>query len=429
MFARLTIVWDNLRSSLWAVPMAFVLGAVALAIAAVQLHLQAKDNTIWWLYSGDADAASGFLANMLSAMITMATLAISITMVVLALAAQSLGPRLISIFMGDIRTKAILGTLIGTSAYLLIVLRTIAGTSGSVPQLAVTLGTALVLASVILLLFFVHHLARSVVSDTVIARVGAALESRTATLPPKEAGGTDASATQISRAVALGSPIIAKRAGYIQAIDHAAIVEAARQANVIVAFTSRPGQFVLPGEPMARVQSADTVADTLTDAVQAAVVVGSERTAVQDLEYSVRQLVEIGLRALSPGVNDPFTACAVIDRLAGSLAHIMRRGPMQSVWRDDQNNIRLVVQVSTFAGLVDVAFNQIRQAGAQQAAILIRLAERLGELRHLADADAADALVRHLAKVRQTGERAIPDEVDRVELRARIDAALTPGSG
>ena len=148
------MIWEALRNSLWALPIALVTVAAALAVFAVHLRLPAH-GAVWWLYSGDDFGASGLIGNLLGAMITMATLAISITMVVLALAAQSLGPRLIPIFMGDTRTKFTLGTLIGTVAYLLIVLRTVAGTSNAVPQLAVTLGTVLVLACMILLLFFV----------------------------------------------------------------------------------------------------------------------------------------------------------------------------------------------------------------------------------------------------------------------------------
>ncbi len=178
------MLWEAIRNSLWALPMGLVMVAAVLAATAVRLRLPAV-GAVWWLYSGDTSQATGFLASLLSAMITMATLAVSITMVVLALAAQSLGPRLIPIFMGDTRTKLALGTLVGTVVYLLIVLRTVAGTSAQVPQLAVTFGTVFVLASTVGLLFFVHHLARSIVADTIIARVGATLDSYVAPSCPR----------------------------------------------------------------------------------------------------------------------------------------------------------------------------------------------------------------------------------------------------
>ena len=133
-------------------------------------------------------------------------LVISITMVVLTLAAQSLGPRLIPIFMGDTRTKLTLGIFIGTATYLLIVLRTVAAGSDNVPQLAVTLGTSLVLASVIILLFFVHHLARSIVANTIIARVGTTLNKYAATLLPAKTDHATADYPELAESTAKGRP-------------------------------------------------------------------------------------------------------------------------------------------------------------------------------------------------------------------------------
>src|SRR5690606_12771843 len=176
MTARLTAFWAYLKESLWAVPLAMVVLAAALAIAAVEVRLVPADSA-WWIYGGSSENAAEFLSSLLSSMINMATLAISITMVVLTLAAQQLGPRLIFNFMGDHRTQLALGTFIGTAVYLLLVLRIVQGRGlGSVPNLAVTIGTVLVLVSVVTLVLFVHHLARSIVADTMIDRVGTALD-------------------------------------------------------------------------------------------------------------------------------------------------------------------------------------------------------------------------------------------------------------
>ena len=220
MFARLSMIWNRLVTGLWALPMLMVAGAALLAILAVSLFIDPVDNVPWWLYSGDAKAASGFLANLLTAMITMATLAISITMVVLTLAAQSLGPRLIDIFMGDTRTKLVLGLFIGTVVYLLIVLRSVVGDTDSVPNLAVTIGTGLVIVSVIVLLFFVHHLARSIVSDTIIRRVGDLLDGWIEDRFPEESTDRFDNPDDLAALAADGKSIAATTTGYIQAIGH-----------------------------------------------------------------------------------------------------------------------------------------------------------------------------------------------------------------
>ena len=422
--ARLMMLWDSLRNSLWALPIALVVVAAGLAVATVQLRLPAE-GAVWWLYSGDTSQASGLLRSLLGAMITMATLAISITMVVLALAAQSLGPRLIPIFMGDARTKITLGILIGTVAYLLIVLRTVAGTEQTVPQLAVTLGTVLVLSSMVLLLFFVHHLARSIVADTIIGRVGATLNSYAASLLPER--GDDSPPADLNLAdltAGASASVTTEIGGYIQVVDHAGIVGAAREKDALVMLAHRPGQFALAGDTIARVKPPTALDDELASAIRRSVVQGHTRTAVQDLEYSIRQLVEIALRALSPGVNDPHTALAAIDRLTASFSAILRRGTPEPVFRDEDDTIRLVQPATDFAGFLDAAFNEIRQAGASQPAILIRLADRLGQLLAHAESPAADALRRHLQLVQASGSAAIANADDRKDLEARVATAF-----
>jgi uncharacterized membrane protein len=155
------------------------------------------------------------------------------------------------------------------------------------------------------------------------------------------------------------------------------------------------------------------------------VVIGDERTAGQDLEFSVRQLVEVALRALSPGVNDLFTAVAVIDRLGVSLALAMARGTAQRVQYDEHGMVRVIAPITTYQGLVDVAFNQIRQAGEGQAAILIRLLETLAQLAEQARNDGhRQVLTEHVNMVYRAGERSIEEPVDLAEIEKRRSIAL-----
>jgi uncharacterized membrane protein len=418
------MIWDRVRNSLWGVPIAIVIVAGAAAVVAVQLKLPSRSDPVWWLYSGDAAAASGFLANLLTAMITMATLAISITMVVLTLAAQSLGPRLIPIFMGDARTKLALGIFLGTTVYLLIALRTVVGATDSVPNLAITVGTALVLTSIVVLLFFVHHLARSIVADTIIRRVGEALDQSIHRLLPQKQDEAPMPPQDWQPIRDTGRHIRADATGYIQAIDHEAAVAEAKKADATVALNCRPGHFVLRDEILGWGTPPEVIDDDTAAALASAIVCGPDRTPYQDLEYSIRQLVEIALRALSPGVNDPFTACAVLDRITASIEIIMRSGSPQSIWRDDEDAVRLLVPASDFDGIVDAAFNQIRQAGARQPAILIRLVDRLGQLLDHADTVQSDALTRHIDLALATGLANLVDEADRVVLSERVTAIV-----
>lgn len=419
MIPRLLTLWDNIRTSLWALPLVMVVVAALLAIAASNARIDVGSDPVWFLYSGNASEAPQFLGNLVSAMITMATLAISITMVVLTLAAQQLGPRLIRSFMGDWRTQASLGLFTATVVYLLLVLRSIYGDGDHVANLAITIGTALVLACLASLLIFVHHLARAIIADNIIDRVGAALDRDIERLMP----GKDADRPPpLPGENAASGRIAGIAGGYIQAVDIEMLVRRAADAHALVELQVRPGQHVVPGVIIARV-SPQTAADDLTDAVRSAFVIGRARTAVQDLEFSMHQLVEVALRALSPGINDPFTAIAVIDRLTLSLRLAMTRGAARSSFAGDDDVVRATMPISTFEGLTDAAFNQIRQAAASNAAILIRMADDIGQLLPLADERQREALEKHLRLVVNTGGRGIAEEEDRNDLKAIVDAA------
>lgn len=425
MIGRLAVFWERISNSLWALPLLFVVGASIAGVLTLNLQIGAAGgDAVWWLYSGTASSASGFLSSLLTAMITMTTLAISITMVVLALAAQSLGPRLISAFIGDVRTRLNLGLLVGTVIYLLIILRTMGGRDDNVPQLAVTVGTVLVMACITALVFFVHHLARSIVADTIVGRVGATLDGQVSEVMSQEDDAADANWESPELPGEGGRPIGSPTYGYVRYVDYRAIVELAEAAGVTVRLTTRPGQFVIAHQTLGWIAPADAIDPDKFEEITDTIVLGSERSAVQDIEYSVRQLVEIALRALSPGVNDPFTACTVIDRLSASIAMLMGQRPPRTAWSDSAGVIRLHAPQSTFEGIVDAAFNQIRQAGAAQPAVLIQLTDRLGQLlRQCDDAKAGAVILKHLDLVAATGERAIPDQADRIALRSRITEA------
>lgn len=421
MTERIRLLWTRLRNSLWALPLAFCLGGAALAIGALRIRPRPGGDPVWWLYSGNAADASTFIAHLLSAMITMSTLAISITMVVLTLAAQSLGPRLISIFMSDNRTKLSLGLLLGTVVYLLLVLRSIAGATTSVPNLAVTLAVALSLLSVLTLPFFVHHLATAIVADTVVERVGAELDRQIYLLPPRkdedERGLTAREEAAFQKAA---SPVSASTAGYIRAIHYAAICKAVAEHDAEVLLAAKPGALLLEGETFGWIKSKRGAHKEIVDALERNLILGADRSPAQDLEYSIRQLVEIALRALSPGINDPHTASAVVDRLATSLALLMKRRSEAGVWRDEKGNARIYRPSTNFSALLSAAFTEIRQAGANVPTVLLKLAQRGRQLSEIAPEKDRAAIREQLEMLETTMRHSIKNPADRKALLASI---------
>jgi uncharacterized membrane protein len=421
MFTRIFALWHDLRSSLWALPLAMALVAAGGAILAVHIPVAAGEDPVWFLYSGDAKDAPQFLSNLVTAMITMTTLVVSITIVVLTLAAQQLGPRLIRNFMADRRTQATLGLFIATVVYLLLVLRSTYGATDQVPNLAVTVGTALVLVCLVALLIFVHHLARSIIADTTIDRVGDALDADIKRLLPES--NVEQSAMPRKLPSEHGAALLIGRSGYVQTIDHQGLIDIATSAKAVIELPFKPGDHMVQGEIFAWIAPGRAATDKLRDQVDACVALSGERSSVQDLETSIRQLVEVAIRALSPSVADPFTAIAVVDRLTESLAAVMRRGPPQRVWVDEKGKIRLIVHQSSFGRLVDAAFRPIRQHSDSEPAVLIRLVESLGKLMAQADAEQREVLAREIEIVRQTGRRGIPQEEDLDVLEERANAA------
>jgi uncharacterized membrane protein len=424
MIPRLLALWEEIRTSLWAVPLAMIFIAFGLAIVATHIQVAPGGDAVWYLYSGGAGEAPQFLAHLVTAMITMATLAISITMVVLTLAAQQLGSRLIQTFMRDWHTQVSLGISAGTVIYLLLVLREASGMQNQTPNLAITLGTALVILSVIVLLMFVHHLARSIIADNVIQSEGELLDAEIRRLLPEKVG-TDS--VERARVIAgRAYPIRAPAGGYVRSIDFDRLVALARALDGMVLLDVRAGQHVIQGAEIGRVETEANEKDDGLHQLAGCLVIGPERTAVQDLEFSMRHLVEIAVRALSTGINDPYTAIAVVDRLGRSLRLIMDRGAAKGGWRDDEGRLRVQASVPTFEGLVDRAFNQIRQRAAASPDVLIRLLETLRALILLADPAQREALTKHLTLVVNAARRHLDEESDLRDLMRRADLEPTP---
>ncbi len=434
MHHRLFNIWSGLQSSLWFIPALMGLGAIGLAVLILLLDSRFSmegASEVWWLYAGEPADARELLSTLLSSMISMTTLVVSITMVVLTLTANQLGPRLIRNFMGRTGTQVSIGIFIMTIVYQVVVLRTLKANTDfeEVPHVAVTVGTALAIINLFVLLFFVHYLARSIVADTVVARVGADLGSAIARLLPADDGGPPPEVTSIrdalpddfdERAAAIGLP----KDGYVQAIEFEDLVDLAHSRDILLRLDFRAGHFIIRGGGQIKIYPGDRLDPELAAAIVDQILIGPERSPTQDLEYSIRHLVEIGLRALSPGINDPFTAIAVLDRLGAALAALMCRELQPRVFRDRDGVGRVISRAPSHGGLIDAAFHQIRRAGANQPEVIIHMLEIIGQLAGTVRLPSQHvALMRHALVIAETGRGAAADPVDRAEINRQYQSA------
>jgi uncharacterized membrane protein len=415
-----------LRGQLWIIP--GIISALSLGLAYFLLTngsviIAPAKTDIWWLYSGDAGSAREILSSLLSGLMTMTSLVVSLTFVILTLAANQLGPRLIAIFMADRQIQTVLGLFLGTILYVLMVLRTIDDELGEegVPHIAVTVGSGLTILCLFALLWYVHKIARSIIADNVVERVASDVGAnlREILRTPQHAASESQPAPDLAAAsVSLG------KSGYIQTIDYDALVKLAERSNAVLTIEVRAGHFLLQHGVHVRVHPAGALDEAGTAAIRAAFVIGRERTPAQDLEFGIRQLVEIALRALSPGINDPFTAIAVIDRLGAVLEQALLLGLQPRVLMDDAGHVRVVADRTEVHGLIDAAFDLIREAASAHPSVLIRIADCLGQLAPvLSSADARRAVGDQLAKLAQTAERGPIAPSDRDDVTERIERA------
>ncbi len=363
-------------------------------------------------------------------MMTIASVTFSITIVALQLASSQFGPRLLRNFMRDRGNQVAIGTFIATFTYCLLVLRTVNGTEQDefVPHISVSVGLVLALISLGVLIFFIHHSAESIQAENVIASVSDDLHMAIDRLYPERLGkGPDERADkrpkpklpdgfeQQSRAIP------ACRSDYLQAIDVERLLREAKERDLVVSIDHRPGKFIFKGNSLARVWPPDRLDDELEEAIRGLFYFGRRRTLVQDVEFAVDQLVEVAVRALSPGLNDPFTAMTCVDRLGAALCSLSERVIPSPCRYDEDGKLRIVTDRSTVAGIMDASFDQIRQAVRSIPAVAIRMFEAIIAVASYADApEFRESLRRHAQALHRATREGFADPADREDADRRF---------
>jgi uncharacterized membrane protein len=228
-------------------------------------------------------------------------------------------------------------------------------------------------------------------------------------------------------------PVMAGGAGYVQAIDAHGLVGLAQEHGVIVEMMRRPGHFVIPTSEIALVAGSSEDDDRLGERIRDHVVLGPKRTATQDVEFSITLLVEIAARALSPGVNDFYTAIACVDHLTAALGLALERGLPSNLLHDDLGRLRVELHPLMFQNLADTAFHPLRQDACANVAVSIRLLESLAML--AAGAPTAverNVLARHGRLITVDALRATSNAKDRRDIEARsaaLQSAVDPEPG
>ena len=403
----MTRLFRSLDESFWLRPAILTFLAIVTAGVISRLERLHYVPTVFsrYAYGGGRDAAASLLSSISAASLGVAGTVFSITIAALTLASGQMGPRLLRAFTGDRSVQWSLGVFVGTYAYCLVVLRELyqGDDPDFVPPVAVTGGVLLAFLGIATLVYLVHHIAKAINVQHVITTVDAdmhreileaMMDRAPAAVPPVRGEGREVECV---------------RRGYCIELDEARVARAARRADVLVRYAVKPGEFLLPRTPLAHIETREGRAAPpnrrLDREVLGAIQIGARRTVTQDPEFAIRNLVELAVRALSPGINDPYTAIAVLDHLGAGLSALATGELFDGATFDRKGTLRVVRPVADYAGIVDVMFHMIRQYGATSPAVTIHLMEVLGLVLEAEDRpERREVLARQAQRLRETVE-------------------------
>jgi len=431
---KLAPLIEKTQSSFWFVPslmiiLSFLLAAITLYIDTT--HSQANKGAISFLYATDVNAVRSLLGTIAAAMITVTSIVFSITIVVLTLASSQFGPRLMRNFMMDKGTQIVLGTFIATFLFCIVIFCALSFKAPYAFEPGITIAVAIVMTcfSVCILVYFIHHVAMSIQADVVIDDVYCELQQNIAKLFP--------SATNenvVNSKVSLEQKkchlakfeVIAPFSGYLQLIDKDSLIDLASQSHCVIQLHFSAGDFIVEKTIIATVHSSNKTDLDISENIIAHTIYGSCRTPVQDPEFAVHQLVEIALRALSPGINDPYTAITCIDKLSAVLCGLTDKTfPQKNILANGV--LRLVCKELTFTDIAKAAFDQIRQQCESNLAVTIKMLDSLQVLATQVKSDEQRSFVlTQTEMIKQQQAKQSLSAHDRGELLLRIEKISLP---
>jgi uncharacterized membrane protein len=424
----------DVRSSLWFVPSLFVAGSVLLALGLIELDLRvdtALRQSYPRLFAAEAEGSRAMLSAVAGSMITVAGVVFSVVIVSLSLASTQYTSRVLRNFMRDRANQSVLGVFLGIFAYCIVVLRTFsaagAGAAGAggefVPSLAVLTGAALSLVGMGFLILFIHHTAAAVQASEIIASITEETAAAIDKLFPEEPDAGEGSPGAVAEVEAGGGgwqPVPSSATGYVQTVEVETLLSFARGRGVSVRIERGVGEFAAEGKPIVSVSSATDIGPKDVKALNAAFAVGRYRTAEQDPAFGIRQLVDIALKALSPGINDTTTAVNCIDYLGVILSRLARRRLGAGAARGDGPG-RVILKEVSFEKYADEALSQIRQNAEGKVAVMIRMLDVIRKVAPEARDEGRLATLReHVGLVLELARRSVPSgrDLDKVEEHA-----------
>jgi uncharacterized membrane protein len=403
--------WDAVSSSFWFLPGLIVTGATLLALFMVELDARwvERDALKDWprLFAAGAEASRELLGVVATSMITVAGTVFSITLVALSLASSQYSSRVLRNFMRDRTNQMVLGVFVGIFAYCLVVLRTIhdRDETAFLPTMSVLLGMALGFVGIAFLVFFIHHISTSIQASQILAAVRRETNDAIDRLFPRSLASADdveADDPFPGTSGQVWQPVMATASGYLQRVDIPALVAIACARDSAVHVRPRVGDFVIEGTIVCDLRGSGALDEETRNRVRDCWAVGPQRTLQQDVAFGIRQMVDVALKALSPGINDSTTAMMCIDNLTAVLLRLADRDLHLAHCRKD-GQVRVSLCHPAFDAMLGLACDQIREHAAGNVAVLERQRWSLEVLaQHTRDAGRRKALQRQAERLLDT---------------------------
>lgn len=381
MIERAQNLWERARESLLVLPAVMVLAAGGLAWVAIQVDLEPVGPPWSDLFiEASVGSARAVLTTVAGATATVAGIVFALTAVAVQLASSTYSPRVIQGYMRDGLQQTVIGLVAGTFTYALIALASVEepadGSLGTGPRMTVTIGLALGVVAFLVIVVNIDHVVRTLRADAIIRRLTDQTLAAIRRYHPEESA-LDPGDLDLPE-----SPSVTVRSdqrGWLRSIDRDRLLERLPPGSLVRLDTS-VGSLLLEGGPIATVWADDLDDEHAARLVRDATVVGTSRTLDQDPIYGIRLLVDVALRALSPGINDPTTAVTALRHLTGPLWEVLTRDLPPRVYQGEDGRRLFEPLRPTDADFVRVALREIRLAAAGQPEVLEAMAALLADL-------------------------------------------------
>lgn len=427
-------IWIGLKSSLWFLPSLCVLFSTGLALGLVEVDSRLKLglSQYWPQFFGLSAAGSrSILATIAQSVITIAGVTFSITIVALSVAANQYTPRVLRNFMRDRGNQSVLGGLVGIFTYCIIVLRTIHGGERSfIPAVSVMMALALAMVAISLFIYFIHHVATTIQASSIICSIAQETKDSILKQFPEQVGphSQDRDLSEEERrslAEDRWQSIAAHKSGYLQSMDSDQLALFAQAHGTILVMEHEVGEFVIQGKPLVRFESDRKLDDRSARRLRRLFNIQSYRTIDQDPAFGIRQIVDIAVKALSPGINDPTTATTCLNYLASILCMVAQRH-IPPRCRYEDGKLCVIDRRPSFQALLELAFNEIRQNSGSQPSVLISLLatiEEISTVHHLIP-ERGVLLAKHAQLVLGMAEQNISFGPDLESIRKKAEGCL-----